>query len=584
MEAKNLEAIRHSAAHVLAQALKRLYGEVRLGIGPAITNGFYYDIEMDHRLVPEDLPIIEDAMKAIVKENLPIQSRILDRAEALELFTSLKEPFKLELIRELAEGEAISIFEQGEFSDLCKGPHIEKTGQLKFFKLLSIAGAYWRGNEKNPMLQRIYGTAFASKEDLKLHLFQLEEAKKRDHRKLGRELKLFFFDDSIGSGLPVWLPRGAKLRDIIERYEIAIHERHGYQMIRTPHLGLTGLWETSGHLSFYRESMFPSMEVDSHQHYMVKPMNCPFHMAVYNNEMHSYRELPLRLFELASVYRNEKSGVLHGLLRVRGFTQDDAHIFCMPEQLEDEIARAMKLTHQLLHDFGFDHYKIYLSTRDKDNKKEKYIGDSAQWDIVEQQFEDIVRKLDIEYQVDPGEAKFYGPAIDVKINDALGREWQCTTIQVDFNLPERFKLRYIGEDGQEHIPMVIHRALLGSMERFISILLEHYGGDLPLWLAPEQLRLVPISDENLDYAREVLEELNLEGFRVTLDQRNERMNAKIRLAEHEKIPFVAVIGKSEEAGRTLSIRRRKGENLGNMSIQSFKELMLKMIEEKSSSS
>ncbi len=579
MQDVSLEALRHSASHILAQALKRLYGKVRLGIGPSIEQGFYYDVEMEHRLVPDDLSAIEEAMKAIVKENLPIESRTLDRKEAIELFSERDEPYKLELIREMPQNEVISIYQQGEFLDLCKGPHVESTGEVKFFKLLSIAGAYWRGSEKNPMLQRVYGTAFYDKKELKQYLFNLEEAKKRDHRKLGRELQLFFFDENIGSGLPVWLPKGAKLRQIIEQYLIEKHEKNGYQYIRTPHLGLSGLWETSGHLSYYRESMFPAMDIE-HQQYMVKPMNCPFHMAVYTNDMHSYKELPIRLFELANVYRNEKSGVLHGLLRVRGFTQDDAHIFCMPDQLEQEIKNAMELTRDILNDFGFQQYKIYLSVRDKNNPDQKYIGDPQQWDIIENQFEEIVQRMDLEYQVDPGEAKFYGPAIDIKIKDALHREWQCTTIQVDFNLPTRFKLNYIGEDGQEHLPMVIHRALLGSMERFISILLEHYGGDLPVWLAPVQIRLVPISDDNLAYVLKVAQSLKDHGFRAEVDQRNDRMNAKIRRAEKEKIPFVAIAGKTEEEESTLSIRLRHGKNLGNMPIASFIELMEQYVREK----
>ncbi len=579
MQDVSLEALRHSASHILAQALKRLYGKVRLGIGPSIEQGFYYDVEMEHRLVPDDLSAIEEAMKAIVKENLPIESRTLDRKEAIELFSERDEPYKLELIREMPQNEVISIYQQGEFLDLCKGPHVESTGEVKFFKLLSIAGAYWRGSEKNPMLQRVYGTAFYDKKELKQYLFNLEEAKKRDHRKLGRELQLFFFDENIGSGLSVWLPKGAKLRQIIEQYLIEKHEKNGYQYIRTPHLGLSGLWETSGHLSYYRESMFPAMDIE-HQQYMVKPMNCPFHMAVYTNDMHSYKELPIRLFELANVYRNEKSGVLHGLLRVRGFTQDDAHIFCMPDQLEQEIKNAMELTRDILNDFGFQQYKIYLSVRDKNNPDQKYIGDPQQWDIIENQFEEIVQRMDLEYQVDPGEAKFYGPAIDIKIKDALHREWQCTTIQVDFNLPTRFKLNYIGEDGQEHLPMVIHRALLGSMERFISILLEHYGGDLPVWLAPVQIRLVPISDDNLAYVLKVAQSLKDHGFRAEVDQRNDRMNAKIRRAEKEKIPFVAIAGKTEEEESTLSIRLRHGKNLGNMPIASFIELMEQYVREK----
>ncbi len=574
MEEKNstgtltLEALRHSASHILAQAVKRLFKDAKLGIGPAIENGFYYDFDLDYHFKPEDLAQIESEMRKIIETNYSITKNILSREDAIKLFTKLNEPYKLELIEEISSNEELSTYTQGEFIDLCRGPHIPSTGYVKYFKLLSIAGAYWKGSEKNKMLQRIYGTAFFTEKELSDYLKFLEEVQKRDHRKLGKDLKIFIFDEKIGSGLPIWLPKGAMLREVIERFEIEEHIRRDYNIIKTPHIGLTELWQTSGHLSYYKESMYPPMEIEN-QSFILKPMNCPFHIRVYQSEIRSYRSLPIKLFELANVYRYEKSGVLHGLLRVRGFTQDDAHIFCREDQIETELNKLMDFIKYFLGSFGFKDYKIYLSLRDK-NSESKYIGDPQKWDLFENKLEGIVKSMGIEYQLDYGEAKFYGPAIDLKIKDALNREWQCSTIQIDFNLPEKFSLTYIGQDGKEHTPIMIHRTILGSLERFVSILLEHYGGDLPLWLAPEQIRILSISDTVNNYALKLKNMFKEYNIRCAADIENERLNAKIRKAEEEKIPYVAVIGKNEEANNTLSLRKRHRESLGS---KTFEELI-----------
>lgn len=574
MEEKNnintltLEALRHSASHILAQAVKRLFKDVKLGIGPAIENGFYYDFDLDYRFKPEELAQIESEMRKIIEANYSITKNILSREDAIKLFTKLSEPYKLELIEEINSNEELSIYTQGEFIDLCRGPHVPSTGYVKYFKLLSIAGAYWKGSEKNKMLQRIYGTAFFTEKELSDYLKFLDEVQKRDHRKLGKDLKIFIFDEKIGSGLPIWLPKGAMLREVIERFEVEEHIRRDYNIIKTPHIGLAELWQTSGHLSYYKEAMYPPMEIEN-QSFILKPMNCPFHIRVYQSEIRSYRALPIKLFELANVYRYEKSGVLHGLLRVRGFTQDDAHIFCREDQIETELNKLMDFIKYFLGSFGFKDYKIYLSLRDK-NAESKYIGEPQKWDFFEDKLEGIVKSMGIEYQLDYGEAKFYGPAIDLKIKDALNREWQCSTIQIDFNLPEKFSLTYIGQDGKEHTPIMIHRTILGSLERFVSILLEHYGGDLPLWLAPEQIRILSISDTVNNYALKLKNMFKEHNIRCTADIENERLNAKIRKAEEEKIPYVAVIGKNEEANNTLSLRKRHRESLGS---KTFEELI-----------
>ena len=574
----NLDSLRHSASHVLAQAVKNLYKDVKLAIGPATDTGFYYDFDTDYRFVPEDLPLIEEEMNKIIKEDYSITKKVITKKEALETFSKYGEIYKLELINELDDSEEISIYTQDGFFDLCKGPHIDSTGLIHNFKLLSIAGAYWRGSEKNKMLQRIYGTAFLSKNDLEEYIAFLLEVQKRDHRKLGKDLKIFIFDEKIGSGLPLWLPNGAILRNIIEQYEIEEHLKRDYQLLRTPHIGLSELWKISGHLSFYKDSMFSSIEVDN-QEYILKPMNCPFHLRAYQNELHSYRELPIRYFELANVYRYEKSGVMHGLLRVRGFTQDDAHIFCSEDQIDEELISTLNFAKSMLKTFGFENYNIYLSFRDKNNF-DKYVGIPEKWDIVENKLENIVKSINIPYQIDYDEAKFYGPAIDLKIKDALGREWQCSTIQVDFNLADRFDLKYIGNDGKEYRPYMLHRTLLGSLERFIGVLLEHYGGNLPLWLSPEQVRIIPITENNFDYSIRIKKVLNEINIRTTIDFQNERLNAKIRKAETEKIPYIFVAGKKEEENNTISIRKRHGIDIGTKNIDEMINILQEDIKEK----
>ncbi|MDD4028161.1 MAG: threonine--tRNA ligase [Caldisericia bacterium] len=579
-ENHSLEALRHSASHVLAQAVKRLYPEVKLGIGPSTDTGFYYDFDRDISFVPEDLERIQEEMEKIVKENIPIQRSELSRDDAKKQLEEQGETYKLELLQDIPDDETIGMYTQGEFTDMCKGPHLSSTGHVRYFQLLSLAGAYWRGKETNPMLQRIYGTAFFDKKELKHHLAMLEEAKKRDHRKVGKELKIFIFEEQVGAGFPIWLPKGASLLGMIEEYDKKKHIEAGYQEVRTPHLGLVDLWKTSGHYDHYLETMFPPMERD-HQTFMVKPMNCPFHLTVYKSELRSYRELPIRYFELANVYRYEKSGVLHGLLRVRSFEQDDAHVFCTPDQLETELNSIRKFSIDLFKDFGFTDLQIFVSVRDQAHiDAGKYTGDPEQWDHIEKEFISIVERMGIPYQIDPGEAKFYGPAIDIKVKDALGRLWQCTTIQVDFNLPQKFGLTYVGEDGQEHVPYMLHTATLGSMERFIAILLEQYAGNLPLWISPEQARIIPISDDVIPYAQQVCAMLRKHNIRVIVDENNERMNAKVRKGEMEKVPYLLIVGKSEEEQQTVSVRKRHRNNLGTMSIEDIVKRILQDIEEK----
>jgi threonyl-tRNA synthetase len=582
MSTKNhsLEALRHSASHILAQAVKRLYPEVKLGIGPSTDTGFYYDFDRDISFVPEDLETIQEEMKKIVQENLPIERHEMSREEVKKQLEEQGETYKLELLAEIPEEETIGMYSQGDFMDMCKGPHVSSTGDVRFFQLLSLAGAYWRGKETNPMLQRIYGTAFFDKKELKHYLAMLEEAKKRDHRKVGKELKIFTFEEQVGAGFPIWLPKGASLLGMIEEYDKKKHREAGYEEIRTPHLGLVDLWKTSGHYDHYLDTMFPPMQRDN-QTFMVKPMNCPFHLTVYKTELRSYRELPIRYFELANVYRYEKSGVLHGLLRVRSFEQDDAHVFCTPDQLESELNNIRKFSIDLFKDFGFTDLEIFVSIRDQEHiDAGKYTGDPARWDHIEKEFISIVQRMGIPYQIDPGEAKFYGPAIDIKVKDALGRLWQCTTIQVDFNLPQKFGLTYIGEDGQEHVPYMLHTATLGSMERFIAILLEQYAGNLPLWISPQQVRIVPISDDLLPYANQVCKDLCSHSIRASVDKDNERMSAKIRKGEMEKIPYLLIVGKKEEEDQTVSVRKRHRNNLGTMPVEEIVKKIRHEIDEK----
>ena len=562
MTNNKLEKLRHSTAHVMAQAVKRLYPETLVTIGPAIENGFYYDFDREEPFKPEDLQKIENLMHEIVKENFPVVRSELNKEEALKFFEGKGEKYKKELITEI-EDEEVSIFTQGEFADLCRGPHVGSTGDIKSFKLLSVAGSYWRGDENNKMLQRIYGTAFYSRKDLGEYLDKLEEAKKRDHRKLGKELDLFHVDEEIGSGLILWHPKGALVRTIIEDFWRKEHYKNGYQILYSPHIARAHLWETSEHLNFYKENMYSPMDIDGTD-YIVKPMNCPFHIKIYNSRLRSYRELPFRWAELGTVYRYEKTGVLHGLLRVRGFTQDDAHIFCRPDQLPEEIFKALDFTIFILRSFGFEEYQIYLST-----KPDKFVGSEESWEKATTALKDALDKSGMAYEIDAGEGVFYGPKIDVKIKDSLGRAWQCSTIQVDFNLPERFKISYIGEDGQPHQPIMIHRALMGSLERFFGCLIEHFAGAFTTWLAPVQVRILTITDNHIKYAEEISEFLKKDGIRVELDSRNEKVGFKIREAQTSKIPYMLIIGDKEIKDKEVAVRKRKEKKTETMDSEDF---------------
>jgi len=558
-----LDILRHSTAHVMAQAVIDLFGaDVKVAIGPAIDNGFYYDFFRQEPFTPEDFEKIEARMTEISRGAHPFLRTEVDRESALKMFNQQEEKYKEELIEEL-DDTVVSLYQQGDFQDLCKGPHVPNTSWIKDFKLLRVAGAYWRGDENNDVLQRIYGTAFFDKKALKKHLFSLEEAKKRDHRKLGKELELFTTNDEIGPGLVLWQPKGALLRRLIEDYWKDEHYRNGYELLYTPHIARQELWKTSGHLDFYGENMYSPMDIDDVA-YQLKPMNCPFHIGIYNSRKRSYREFPLRWCELGTVYRYERAGALHGLLRVRGFTQDDAHIFCRPGQLEEEIFNILDLNLAILKTFGFDQYDIYLSTR-----PEKYVGTDENWELSTQALKQALEKKGLGYEIDPGEGVFYGPKIDIKIKDQLGRSWQCSTIQVDFNLPERFNVTYIGSDNKEHQPIMIHRALMGSLERFIGVLIEHYAGVFPLWFAPVQARILNITDAQADYCREVFEFLRKTGVRIENDLRNEKLNYKIREAQMAKIPYMLIIGEKEKENRTVTVRLRNGKNLEPMSMEDF---------------
>ena len=556
-----LETMRHSAAHVMAQAVQALFPDAKFGIGPAIEDGFYYDFDLPRPLVPDDLPLIEAKMREIVASDLPFVREEIDGERAHSIFAA--QPYKMELIDELAD-EKISIYRQGPFIDLCRGPHVHSTGEVKEFKLISIAGAYWRGDEHRPMLQRVYGVAFETMEELEQHLSTLAQAAQRDHRKLGKELDLFSIHDEAGPGLVHWHPKGAVIRRIIEGFLEDEHLKRGYDFVYTPHIAKVDLWKTSGHWDFYRDYLYSPMEVEG-QEYIVKPMNCLGHILIYKTRLRSYRELPLRYAEMGTVYRYERSGVLHGLARVRGFTQDDAHIFCRPDQLEDEIIGVLEIVSFMMQAFGFTEYEVLLSTR-----PEKYAGTIQVWQEATDSLENALIRSKIPYKVDPGEGVFYGPKIDIKLKDALGRAWQGSTIQVDFNLPQRFGVSYIAEDGQEHPVVMVHRAVLGSMERFFACLIEHYGGSFPVWLAPLQVMVIPIADRHLDYAHEMEAELRDVGLRVDVDARSERMNLKIREAQLKKVPYMLIVGDNELATSTVSIRLRSGENLGARSLEGFK--------------
>jgi len=555
----NLDALRHSCSHVMADAVKRLFPDAQLAIGPAIEEGFYYDFDKKEPFKPEDLSAIENLMEEIIKKNLEFKREEITKKEALKLFA--KEPYKLELINKL-EGDTVSIYAHGEFMDLCKGPHVKATGEIKAFKLLSIAGAYWHGIETNPMLQRIYGTCFETGAALQEYLTKIEEAKKRDHRKLGKELDLFSIHDEVGPGLVFYHPKGALLRMIIEDYEKKEHLKRGYQLVMGPHILKSDIWITSGHYEYYKDNMY-IFKVDGDE-YAIKPMNCPAHMLIYKSKMRSYRDLPIRYFELGNVYRREKTGVLHGLLRVRGFTQDDAHIFCLPDQLEQEIVKIIDFVIDTMQVFGFKDYKIALSTRPP-----KSIGTDEIWAQATSALKKSLELKSMCYETSEGEGAFYGPKIDIMVKDALGRPWQCATVQCDFALPERFDLTYISSEGKKERPVMLHRVILGSMERFIGTLIEHYAGAFPVWLAPAQVIVIPITDRVHDYADSVFKLLQDEDIRVEVDKRNEKLQYKIREGELNKVPYMLIVGDKEKEAGTVSLRARKEGDKGGVKIEEF---------------
>ena len=552
--------LRHTASHILAQAVKRLWPEAKLAIGPAIDKGFYYDIDMEHTLTPEDLGKIEKEMSRIVKENLPITKSVMPRQEAIEFFKAKNEDYKVELIQDLPEDAVISCYSQGDFIDLCAGPHVASTGKVKAFKLQSIAGAYWRGDEKNKMLQRIYGTAFEKKEELDAYLHLLEEAAKRDHRKLGKELGLFVIKEE-GPGFPFFLPKGMALRNELENFWREVHHEFEYEEIRTPIILNKQLWETSGHWFHYRENMYTTI-IDEEE-YAIKPMNCPGGILVYQNEMHSYRDFPLRYAELGLVHRHELSGALHGLFRVRAFTQDDAHVFMLPDQMQTELMKVIELFDRIYSQFGLK-YHVELST-----KPDNAMGDDAIWEAATEALRNAIEAKGIPYVINPGDGAFYGPKLDYHIEDSLGRTWQCGTIQLDMNLPERFQIEYIGEDGQKHRPIMIHRACFGSMERFIGILTEHYAGAFPTWMAPVQVKILPISEKHVEYAKELAKQMHRDYVRVEVDERSEKIGYKIRQAQMAKVPYMLVVGDKEVEEGTVNVRKHGGDELGSVPFEEF---------------
>ncbi len=546
----DLNTIRHSAAHIMAAVIQKLWPDAKFDIGPATADGFYYDFDMEHRLVNEDLKEIETAMRKMIGQKVPFVRQEVSRDEAQKLFAERGQEYKLSRLEDIEEGSTISLYTCGEFTDLCRGPHVENSSQIGAVKLLGVAGSYFRGNEKNKMLQRIYGTAFPSKQELDDYLKRVEEAKKRDHRKIGVEMELFSTHEEIGPGLICWHPMGARIRNTIENFWRDAHYRNGYELVYTPHVGRANLWETSGHLGFYQENMYSSMDIDGDPYY-VKPMNCPFHIEIYKTKPRSYRELPCRWAEFGTVYRYEKAGVLHGLMRVRGFTQDDAHIICTQEQVEEEIREVLRFSMYIWKAFGFKDVKAYLSTRPA-----KAVGDPEKWATATESLRKAIEAENLDCQVDEGGGAFYGPKIDLKIKDAIGREWQTSTIQFDFNLPERFNLEYIGQDGKPHQPFMVHRALLGSLERFFGILVEHYAGAFPTWLAPEQVRVLTISEKFTDYAKEVLAQLRAKGIRCTADLDQDPIGAKVKRAGLLRIPFLLVVGENEVATQTVAVSVR----------------------------
>jgi len=553
----------HTSSHILANAVKRLFPDVKLGTGPAIEKGFYYDFCRQEPFTPEDLKLIEQEMEKIIRSNVPVEMLKKSRDEARELLKD--EPFKLEILDALKDGE-ITFYRQGDFTDLCEGPHLDSTGQVKHYKLLSTAASYWRGDEDRESMQRIYGISFPEKKELAEYLKFLEEAKERDHRTLGVKLDLFSIHPEFGSGLIYWHPRGAIIRKIVEDFWKEIHLKNGYELVYTPHIADIALWHKSGHTGFYKENMFAPIEMEN-KTFQLKPMNCPFHIMIYNNRLHSYRELPIRWAELGTVYRYEKQGVLHGLLRVRGFTQDDAHIFCTEEQAEEEVGKVLDLTRFFLGSFGFTDYKVCLSTRPA-----KYVGTPENWEKATTALTNALKNKQVAYEVDPGEGVFYGPKIDIKVKDCLNREWQCSTIQVDFNIPERFDVKYTGPEGGFKVPILIHRAIFGSIERFIGVLIEHYKGNFPFWLAPEQVRILPISDRHAEYAGQVKKALEAD-FRIQIDSRNEKINRKIRDAEEEKVPCMLIVGDREMEKQEVSLRRHKEGMTGSLKIEELVKML-----------
>lgn len=563
---EGLEILRHSTAHIMAMAVTHLFPDVKLGIGPTIEGGFYYDFDLPKKLTEEELEKIEEEMKRIVESDMPIIRQELTSHEAINIMKKLGQTYKVELIKDINE-EMVSFYKQGDFIDLCRGPHLPSTGIARVFKLLSIAGAYWRGKETNPILQRIYGTAFTNEDDLKKYLENLSEAEKRDHRKIGRELDLFSFHEEGGPGLAYWHPKGAFIRDLIETFWRVEHYKRGYDIVYTPHIAKVDLWKTSGHWDFYREGMFSPIEIDG-QEYLLKPMNCPFAALMFKTRLRSYRDLPMRWAELGTVYRYERSGVLHGLLRVRGFTQDDAHIYCTSYQLQDEIVGVIELAQYMLSSFGFKEYDVELSVRGK-GEDQRYIGDDNIWKLAEVSLLKALEIKGIAFVRMEGEAKFYGPAIDIKVKDALGRPWQGPTIQVDFNLPERFDLNYIGNDGEKHRVVMIHRTVLGTMERFIGCLIEHYSGGLPVWLSPVQVRVLPITDRHNEYAFEIKKGLESHDIRVECDIRNQKTGHKIREGIMEKIPYLLIVGDKEREQGVVSVRSRTNGDEGPTSLDNF---------------
>ncbi|MED1821109.1 threonine--tRNA ligase [Bacillus subtilis] len=565
---EGLQIMRHSTAHLLAQAIKRIYKDVKFGVGPVIENGFYYDVEMDEAITPEDLPKIEKEMKKIVNANLPIVRKEVSREEAKARFAEIGDDLKLELMDAIPEGETVSIYEQGEFFDLCRGVHVPSTGKIKEFKLLSLAGAYWRGDSKNQMLQRVYGTAFFKKADLEEHLRMLEEAKERDHRKLGKELKLFANSQKVGQGLPLWLPKGATIRRVIERYIVDKEISLGYEHVYTPVLGSKELYETSGHWDHYQEGMFPPMEMDN-ETLVLRPMNCPHHMMIYKQDIHSYRELPIRIAELGTMHRYEMSGALSGLQRVRGMTLNDAHIFVRPDQIKDEFIRTVRLIQDVYEDFGLSDYTFRLSYRDPEDT-EKYFDDDEMWNKAQSMLKEAMDEIGHDYYEAEGEAAFYGPKLDVQVKTAIGKEETLSTVQLDFLLPERFDLTYIGEDGKQHRPVVIHRGVVSTMERFVAFLIEEHKGALPTWLAPVQFQVIPVSPAvHLDYAKKVQERLQREGLRVEVDSRDEKIGYKIREAQMQKIPYMLVVGDQEAENGAVNVRKYGEQNSETISLDEF---------------